>query len=104
MNAKKELLELADGEPILAISIGDKGWSWDQPRIPRLFRGRKIEEALNILDFEFDSGYGGEEGYSLYAWTKSKVIIKGTYDGSEWYGVVPRNPSKDVKPESIGGG
>jgi hypothetical protein len=26
----------------------------------------KIKEALEKLDFEFDSSYGGEEGYAVY--------------------------------------
>jgi len=67
------------------------------------FEKEEIDKALEILDFEFDSGYGGEEGYSVYVWAKDEIIVKGTYDGAEWYEVIPRNPDKDIMPTSIGG-
>ncbi len=111
MNAKTELLKLADGETILAIGLGEKGYRHsDQPPDlnARNYIGQQVEQALDILDFEFDSSFGGEEGYSLYAWTKTKVIVKGTYDGSEWYEAIPRNPPKVrqeyIEPQAIGGG
>lgn len=104
MNAKKELLKLADGENILAISMGELGCLLDEQKHPNYFKGKqKVEEALKILDFDFDSGYGVEEGYSLYAWTKTKVIVEGTYDGAEWYESIPRNPTDEQMPKSIGG-
>jgi len=107
VNAKKELLELTEGEEILAISIGSKGYDWGLDvgeRQPLYFSGGKVVDAFKLLDFEFDEGYGGEEGHSLYVWTKTKVIVKGTYDGAEWYEAIPRNPDKNKSPQSIGGG
>lgn len=90
-------------DEIIAIAIGAKGWDYtDEP--PRFFGKSKIKEALKILDFDFDGGYGGENGYAVYVWTKDWIIIKGTYDGSEWYDKIPRNPNKKIKPSSIGGG
>lgn len=106
MNAKDELLEISKevGEEILAISIGRRGWE-AEVKTPLYFEGKKeVQKALQILDFKFDSGYGGEDGYCLFAWTKNWVIIKGTYDGSEWYSHVPRNPDAKTVPFSIGGG
>lgn len=103
MNTKTKILELLKGEEILAISIGEKGWGSDRKE-PMFFNKKRTQEALSILDFEFDSGYGGEEGCSVYVWTKNWVIIKGCYDGSEWYSLIPRNPNKEVMPTSIGGG
>ena len=102
-NAKKKLLELAGGEPFEAIVISkhDKeNYDWSTPEY---FGKEMIEEAFKVLDFEFDSGYGGEEGHRLYAWTPTKVIIKSVYDGSESYDIVPRHPS-NVMPEAYGGG
>jgi len=102
MNAKKKILELVNKEDIEAISLGQKGW--DDPRKTPLFFGKdRVDEALKLLDFNFDSGYGGEEGYALYVWTKDWIIVKETYDGAEWYIKIPRNPTDKVMPESIGG-
>ena len=103
MNAKKEILSLTENEEILAISIGEKGWG-DRPEGETYFSGKNINTALDILDFEFDDGFGGEEGYNLYVWTKNWIIIKSCYDGSENYCKVPRNPNKEILPESFGGG
>ena len=103
MNAKDALLRLSKGEDILAICIGEKGWDFEE-KPPAYYGKGRINEALKLLDFEFDGGFGGEEGYSLYAWTKSFVIVKGAYDGSEWYEALPRNPTRNERPESIGGG
>ncbi len=104
MNAKEELLRLADGELIIAILLDGRYCNADAPIESRLFEGEvEVRIALKTLDFEFDSSYGLEEGCSLYAWTKTKVIVKGTYDGAEWYLAIPRNPTGTVVPESIGG-
>jgi len=102
MNAKDELIELTAGEIIEAICIGAKGWDED-PESPEFYPKENVEEALKKLDFEFDCGYGGEEGYRLYAWTPTKVIIKSVYDGSESYEIVPRNP-ESIMPKAYGGG
>mgnify|MGYP007071649709 FL=1 len=106
MNAKTEILKLTKDEKILAISIGkDPRRRYEEDEgAAEFFEGADVEKALRKLNFEFDSSWGGEEGYSVYVWTDTKVIVKGTYDGSEWYTFVPRNPSKTPIPESIGGG
>ena len=104
MNAKKELLELAGGEEIEAIFIGSKGYCYSDDEFkPEFFGAERVDEALKMLDFEFDDGFGGEEGYRLFAWTKSWVIIKSVYDGAEDYHKIPRNPTKEVIPEGYGG-
>jgi len=105
MNAKKGILKLLRGEEIEAISLGDLGDSWSDGTQPiQFYEGEKIKEGLKKLDFEFDSGFGGQEGYCVYVWSKSWIIVKGYYDGSEWYERIPRNPDKNIRPESIGGG
>ena len=101
MNAKKEILELLDGDEIEAICLGAIDYSRNAK--PDFYKEERIKDALKKLDFEFDAGYGGEEGYPLYIWSKNWIIIKGTYDGSEWYVKIPRNPTDKILPESIGG-
>ena len=105
MNTKKVILEFIKevDEEIIAIQIGRKGDDYNSNEEGRLFRKKDINKALDILDFEFDSGYGGEEGYSIYVWTKNWIILKGTYDGSESYHKIPRKPVKSPKADSIGG-
>ena len=104
MNAKKEILELLDGDEIEAICLGVIDIDYSRNAKPDFYKGERIKDALKKLDFEFDAGYGGEEGYPLYIWSKNWIIVKGTYDGSEWYVKIPRNPIDKILPESIGGG
>jgi len=105
MNTKKEILELVKKKEIIAISIGsigDKGWNYEEKPLS-FFPKTKVDEALKILDFEFNGGYGGEEGYDVFVWTKDWIIFKSCYDGAEWYNKIPRKPNKKIKPESFGG-
>ena len=103
MNAKKEILELLDGDKIEAVCLGTIGYDYIRNTKPDFYEGKRIKDALKKLDFEFNAGYGSEEGYSLYVWSKNWIILKGTYDGSEWYVKIPRNPTNKILPESIGG-
>lgn len=45
------------------------------------------------FDVEFDDGYGAAEGKPVLAWTRDYVYFPVTYDGSEWIGSAPRNPT-----------
>ncbi|MDY6959441.1 MAG: hypothetical protein SVK08_09820 [Halobacteriota archaeon] len=67
MNAKNEILEIVDGEEILAISIGAKGHI-DDPPSPFFYPAQNIKTALYILDYEFNDGHGAEEGSEEYVW------------------------------------
>ncbi len=46
------------------------------------------------LDKEFDSDFGGSNGQPFTAWTSTTVYFPIVYDGSEWVGDAPRNPTK----------
>lgn len=52
---------------------------------------------------QFDSGFGCFKGTPFHAWTKNRIYFSVGYDGAEWVGSVPRNPSKE-KPIHHGGG
>jgi hypothetical protein len=65
----------------------------------------KVEKALGEVvthttltpaegDREFDCGYGGAEGCPFTAWTENWVLFPLEYDGSEYVGYAPRNPSE----------
>lgn len=88
-------------EEIEAIVIAHP-YDWDKGNKKRYFEGKEnINFALRLLDFEFNDGYGSEEGFNVYAWTKTKVIFKLEYDGSERYAYLPRNPV-NIFPHSVG--
>ncbi len=45
------------------------------------------------LDKGFDAGFGGAKGAPFTAWTPTRVLFPVTYDGAEWVGSAPRNPT-----------
>lgn len=61
-----------------------------------------VAPNTNILDVEFDDGYGGTEGPAFTLWTKDNVYFPVCYDGAEWVCSVPRNPC-DVASTHVGG-
>jgi len=70
----KDLIEYAaQGEPVVACTLSE-------------------EE----MDREFDRGYGLPQGTPFTAWTKTRVLFPVCYDGAEWVGSAPRNPSDEV--------
>lgn len=52
---------------------------------------------------EFNCDYGATEGIPFTAWSKEWVYFPMMYDGSEWVGIVPRNP-REFKCKHQGGG
>lgn len=104
-NAKKELLHIlqmvesyTEGEVaglIKCATISTERHSyWDNdnyvsaPKI-LLKEGHtpaEYEAFLNQLDFEYDSGYGGQELFGTVWLTKENTWLeRGEYDGSEWW-------------------
>ena len=55
------------------------------------------------LDEEFDARYGGPEGPNFLVWTTTHVWFPVCYDGAEWVGSAPRNPTNEGQ-EHVGGG
>ena len=54
-------------------------------------------------DREFDDGYGLPEGAPFTAWTATRVYFPVKYDGAEWAGSAPRNPSSEPTQHQGGG-
>jgi hypothetical protein len=108
-NLKNWLLDTANGEKIEAVVIGEMGWgsylSEDVPDYDEIPKGLVLswEEAEQYLDYEFDDDYGAPGCNAIYAWTATKVIAIGQYDGSTWPYAIPRDPTS-VMPEMQGGG
>ena len=55
------------------------------------------------LDWDFNDGFGAENGVPFLVWTDDWVYFPVCYDGSEWVGAVPRNP-RNEPTEHFGGG
>jgi hypothetical protein len=97
-NAKEELLAKLKTNN-LAIKCAyirtDRNSYWDnndnyiQPAPILLREGHSIgeyEEFLHKLDFEYDSGYGGQELYgTVWLMEEGTWLERGEYDGSEWW-------------------
>lgn len=56
----------------------------------------------DVLDVEFDDDYGISEGPAVLVWTEDRVYFPVVYDGSEWLGSAPRNPTTEGQ-EHVGG-
>ena len=69
------------------------------------FRGKRyssLEDIHDEINFDFDDGYGGTNGFAFTARTKNKVYFPASHDGPEWIANVPRNPCNEQTPH-IGG-
>ena len=56
------------------------------------------EEGLEILDEEYDSGYGGADCFPFYAWSANHFFTVSEYDGSTHVSAWPRHPV-NIAPE-----
>lgn len=52
-----------------------------------------VAPSEDALDVEFDAGYGLGEGPDILIWTEHRVYFPVVYDGAEWLGSAPRNPT-----------
>lgn len=82
-NSLKEL-------PLIAITYEGKLYS-------------SIEDIKDEIDYSFDNGYGGTNGFSFTAWTEDRVYFPVQYDGAEWIESVPRIPCEETT-DHLGGG
>lgn len=108
-NIKQWLLRAEDGhgERIEAIVLGthyndDSKWDSGRTVPPDEQAVLSREAGLAKLDQDFDSGFGGEDCYPMYAWSKSWVYLIACYDGSTWLTAIPRNPT-ECEPRFVGG-
>lgn len=109
-NLKTQILELANGEPIEAVVIGNMGWDdYGIEEIPAESRDEsnwdKViswEKAAPLLDYDYDPGYGAPGCQAIVVWTPNKVMFVSQYDGATSLEYVPRHPIGH-KPNMPGG-
>lgn len=95
-NWYKELKKIHTDTPIILIAVreNDNKYGYDKSKCES--KSGSLEDVKELIDYEFDSGYGGENGPSFTAWTTNRVYFPVMYDGSEWISSVPRNPCDEA--------
>lgn len=63
--------------------VADIGTIWNYNETPK-----------EILDFEFDDGYGSADAPPVIAWSKSYVLYIHEYDGAQSLKWIPKYPEK----------
>ena len=103
VNLKDEILKVANGQKIEAIVIGEHAGDEDSKCQPYFGRILKWEDAIRIVDYKYDNGFGAEDCHAVIAWTEDYVIFISCYDGSTSVQSVPRHPTEH-EPIMYGGG
>lgn len=93
MNAKQEFIEHIKDREVLCVIISDDYTDNNYPynKAQRFFvlrKGYSSEEYncfLNLLDFEYDNGYGCQELYGYIWYADGTWSSRREYDGSEWW-------------------
>lgn len=57
-----------------------------------------VAPSEDVLDVEFDDGYGSAEGPEILVWTEQRVYFAVVYDGAEWLDSAPRHPQPEGQP------
>ena len=98
MNARQEFLEHVKGKEVLCAWIRYE-LSYDEKdneyfNLARNHNEITYQNFLNLLDFEYDNGYGGQELFGTIWYKDGTWSGRGEYDGSEWwkYHKVPEIP------------
>lgn len=102
-NAKTELLQTLEGKPKVKCAMLRTGenWSEDDRTYYLLKLGYKDEDFtkfIESLDFNYDSGYGGQNLFGTLWFEDGTWLSRGEYDGSEWweYNIVPELPPEII--------
>ncbi len=105
-NLREEFMSSPDGDgdwTVLILPYTEWGDSsgihdWDLTSLP--FLGKISECPQDILDRQFDSGYGSPERPVYTVWTDNYVILCTEYDGSTSFTWERRNPPTTLDTES----
>jgi hypothetical protein len=98
-NFKQDILAVIKEDPIQAVVISAfrEGWGESKTRfIPgNNLAGQIIQlpEALEALDYEYESGFGCQDCHSIYLYSADWVYYIHEYDGATGIVYLPRNPT-----------
>lgn len=99
-NAKDELLEILKGKAPLKCAVISNGQRWDKDKknvvLKLNYSEANYEKFLSEIDFDYDSGYGGQELFGTVWLDDNTWLSRGEYDGSEWWkhNVLPAVPAE----------
>ena len=98
-NFKHDIMKVVEDDEIEAVVIlGEIGYlgyntdSRDISIIPHINKVISYSLALELLDYEYASGYGVMDCNDIHMWGKNYVYYIHEYDGSTDIHRVPRNP------------
>lgn len=91
VNFKDQILDAANGEPILGAVIGEFGWG-DRDKPVLTSKLLTWEEVAPTLDYMHEDWAYNPQCHAIYAWTDSRVLFVHEYDGQTSVKFVPRNP------------
>jgi hypothetical protein len=88
-NAKQEFLKHISNKPKVKCVKLIGGNNYNENEVfYELGCGYNVDEWVNFLnkiDFNYNSGYGGQELFGLIWYEDGTWTNRGEYDGSEWY-------------------
>ena len=90
-NAKNELIRVLTNKPKVKCAkiTKDKKWNVDDVVDEYFLKvghsAEEYENFLNSLDFEYDSGYCGQELFGTLWFEDGAWLDRGEYDGREWW-------------------
>jgi len=94
-NFKRDIVNAMElGESIEAIQVMEHmGYEAEQAHITEgIYEGQQVKRCLDLLDYEYNDGYGSANCHRVYIFTKTKVHYINEYDGSTQICCVPRHP------------
>ena len=89
-NCKNDFLREIEGREVKCAEIiyGSDYWDEEDRRVARLpesFSDSEYTSFLSQIDYEYDSGYGGQVVFGCIWYTDGTWSERGEYDGSEWW-------------------
>ena len=101
-NAKKELEQFLQGKAKVKCASITKGYQYDyEDPCPKFelkvnHTEEDFQSFLKSLNFDYDSGYGGQELFGTVWLEDGTWCTRGEYDGSEWWehNQLPEIPSE----------
>jgi hypothetical protein len=101
-NAKEELLRMLKGKAsVKCASILDSDKDKKRIVLKLNYSENDYEQFLKEMDFEYYSGYGGQELFGTVWLDDNTWLSRGEYDGSEWW---EHNVLPDVPAECLPNG
>lgn len=88
MNAKSEFLKHTSGRALKCATFY-LAHRYDEAAItfllPVCFSEAQLKKFLRALNFEYDSGYGGQVLFGTIWYQDGTWSTRGEYDGAEWW-------------------